>query len=143
MPPDLKELEKVSRMVRQFLRPDYDREGISAEIICEAIIKGVEHISRKHVRDRCTDVYRRRLVELKANEKISSDRPIPPTADVTILREDLVDNLTQVLSVHERKVIFLIFYQGLTPREVAVELKRKEGEIRHTLGNALFKMRQV
>jgi len=61
----------------------------------------------------------------------------------TLVNEDMINHLTAVLTVKERKVIWYRFYRDLTIEEVAKLTELSRDQVSIHLREALYKMRQV
>ncbi len=82
---------------------------------------------------------RRRSVGRAKELRASARRPADVTAPVAL--DEL--GAFSVLSVQERAVIFLTYWEDLTPRDVSVVLGISEGAVRRYLARARAKLREV
>ena len=62
------EIRRVSRLVNQFLTPEYDREYIADTIVLNAWLRDVPHISREYVKHKCISAWRKMKREKERNE---------------------------------------------------------------------------
>lgn len=133
----------VRRVVHRTLPQSCDRESIVQDIICEAIAKKLPRVNTIHVRRRCIDVIRRVKREARALERFCRAQTMTTEFLSTLVNEDMINHLTAVLTVKERKVIWYRFYRDLTIEEVSKVTELPREQVSTHLREALYKMSQV
>lgn len=136
-------LTLVRRVVHRTLPPSCDRESVIQDIVCEAITRNLPCVNALHVRRRCIDVIRKIKREKRALESFCHAQKRTTEFLSTLVNEDMINHLTEVLSVKERKVIWYRFYRDLTIEEVAKLTELSREQVSTHLREALYKMRQV
>lgn len=136
------ELDRVTRICRQQLRPPLDYEDIAVGIFIESCENGHDSPSYEFVRNRCRDHLRAHLREHKVLEET---RHIPRTStppETHVENEILVNHLTSVLSMEEKKIIIYRYINDFTPAAIARKLRLAPERVAEILATAIFKMRE-
>ncbi len=139
---EIADVNRVILIAKHFLPPGVDYENIAIDILMESWQNGIEQPARMFIRNRCYDAMRRMKSELKANEAAFKERPKGYSADKEVETQDLMDKLTSVLNLLEKKAIWYRFYMDLSVLDIGAKLGVGKNRASVLLTEALFKMRQ-
>lgn len=137
------QVERVHRLVRHFLPPEYDRDFIATEILLHAWQHNVPLISVGYVRYKCIDAWRSREAEKMRNEGYvhePSPRSLTDSVD-EMERKLLVEEIICHLTPLERKLIWMKFWKGMTLEEIAEETGVGRQEVQMKIQVALYTMK--
>lgn len=136
-------VQMVRRVVARSLPPDCDREAVVAEIMFEALKNKVPYVSAKHAARRCIDFLRRLTIERRGNEGYLRAKPKSTYIDKDIENADLVDVLTSVLTVEEKKMVWYFYIKELTKREISTLTGISTAKVSRCIEGGLYKMKQA
>jgi len=141
-PVEIADVKRVITLAKYFLPAGVDYENIAVDILLESWQNGIEQPARMFIRHRCYDAMRRIKSELKANERAFKERPVGYDGGDEVETQDLMDKLTHVLTILEKKAIWYRYYMDLSVSDIGVKLGVGKNKASVLLKEALFKMRQ-
>lgn len=148
------EIQRIHRLVAQYLPPDYDREFVADTIILHAWMKDVPHVSREYIRNKCISAWRTMKRERRRNKEVTilgtrataheqTEQPLEedPGGQVHAERKMLVEEAVGKLNNLERRLIWMRFYDSQTLDEIAEKTSLRREQVQASLKVAIYKMR--
>jgi len=136
------DVTRVIAIAKRYLPQGIDYENIAIDILLESWQNGIEQPARMFIRNRCYDAIRRMKSELQANEGAFRDKKLVYPDLKEVETQDLMDKLTSVLSMMEKKAIWYRYYMDLSVSDIGAKLGVGKNRASVLLTEALFKMRQ-
>ena len=159
-----KDISRIHKWVRQFTAVELDRDDIAANIILNAWMKEVPHVSKEYVRHKCIDAGRRLKRERRRNEEAARVGATRTTVMVMtpqpgggskgermsnseggdqpqVDRKMLVEEAVGKLSPFERRLIWLRYYDDQTLEDIAKDTTLRREQVQQALRVAIYKMK--